>query len=195
MTTGRCSAGVAGRPKITPVVAQYAFLVPKTFTTPAVSIDGTAIDMKPVDLGKVVEASIVVGDGDGDEEESVAIPADAVDVELIELAVARSGDKGNDANIGVIARAPEYLPWIKAALTEEKVRNWFDHFVEGECLRYDLPGLHALNFYLKNSLGGGGTSSMHLDSQAKTYAQQILTMKVKVPSELAAKINNLKAGS
>ena len=100
---------------------------------------------------------------------------------LVRLAVARSGDKGNDANIGVMARRAEYLPAIRAALTPAAVKTYFAHYAEGPVERYDLPGLHALNFVLRDSLGGGGTSSANLDTQAKTYAQLLLAFPVPVP--------------
>jgi len=191
MTTGRCTAGVAGRPKVTPVMALYSFLLAKAFIEPKIFVDGEGVVTTPIEMSfsNTSEPPQLINSI-----EDVALPNDAVEVELVALAVARSGDKGNDANIGVIARAPEYLPWIKLALTEDKVRGGFSHFVEGDVSRYEAPGLLGLNFYLKKSLGGGGTSSMHLDSQAKTYAQQILTMRVKIPVELASKIKAAEAG-
>jgi len=99
--------------------------------------------------------------------------------------VARSGDKGNDANIGVIARQPHFLPFIRAALTAEAVRERFAHLVEGAVERYELPGVHALNFLLREALGGGGTASLNLDPQGKTYAQVLLDMPVAVPRDVA----------
>lgn len=100
---------------------------------------------------------------------------------LIRLAVARSGDKGDDANIGVMARRSDYLPVIRAALTPAAVKRYFAHLAKGEVERFDLPGIHGLNFVLRDSLGGGGTSSLHLDTQAKTYAQLLLAFPVPVP--------------
>ena len=181
MTTGRCSGGAAGRPKITPVVAQFAFLIDKADAPAEVRVDGKAIDLPALNIGTPDTLPEVAAP---DAPDGVA----TAEVPLIALAVARSGDKGNDANVGVIARKPEYLPWIRAALTPENVAGWFAHNVEGEVRRYDLPGLKALNFYLTQSLGGGGTSSMHLDTQAKTYGQQILAMPIPVPAEIAAEV-------
>jgi len=97
------------------------------------------------------------------------------------LAVARSGDKGRFANIGVIARRSEYLPYITQALTEQVVADLFSHVVKGRVERIYLPGINAFNFLLHDELGGGGVSSMNIDSQGKTYAQQILRMPVNLP--------------
>jgi hypothetical protein len=105
-------------------------------------------------------------------------------VPLLRLAVARSGDKGDDANVGVIARKPEYLPYLRAALTPARVADWFSHVLLGEVIRYDLPGIGGLNFVLKNALGEGGVASLNVDVQGKTYAQQMLAMAVAVPAGL-----------
>jgi Acyclic terpene utilisation family protein AtuA len=182
MTTGRCSAGAAGRPKITPVVAQFAFLIDKSDVQPVVSVNGNKIAFEmpvPATYGEIRHASQHIVD---------ALPEvdnDLEEVPLIKLAVARSGDKGNNANVGVIARAEEYLPWIKKSATEDRVKEWFGHVIEGEVTRFDLPGMGAVNFLLTDCLGGGGTSTLHLDNLAKTYAQQLLALPVKVPSSLA----------
>ncbi|MCR9212996.1 MAG: DUF1446 domain-containing protein [Proteobacteria bacterium] len=182
MTTGRCSAGAAGRPKITPVVAQFAFLIPKEEVPIAVSVDGSRIDFAmPVPSS---HTRLHLPKQAAQKEEAPA-DEDLVEVPLIELAVARSGDKGNNANVGVIARSDEYLDWIKQSATEERVREWFGHVVEGEVTRFDLPGMGAVNFLLTDCLGGGGTSTLHLDNLAKTYAQQLLAFPIKVPSSVA----------
>ena len=114
--------------------------------------------------------------------------SDLVEVPLIDLAVARSGDKGDSANVGVMARSEAYLPYIASALTEAAVKKWFSHTTQGDVHRYAAPGMQAFNFLLTRSLGGGGTSSLHLDSQAKTYGQQILAMPVAIPRQLAEDI-------
>ena len=106
------------------------------------------------------------------------------DVPLIELAWARSGDKGDAFNIGVIARKPEYLPWIRAALSPDAMMTWFAHVFEGgknpAVLRYDLPGMNAVNLHFLDALGGGQFASLRLDPLAKGKAQQLLDMPVKV---------------
>jgi hypothetical protein len=108
-------------------------------------------------------------------------------VPLIEVAHARSGDKGNHSNIGVIARKTEYLPWIRAALTEANVADYMQHVLDPEkskVIRYELPAMNALNFMLENALGGGGIASLRIDPQGKAFAQQLLDMPVKVPRKL-----------
>ena len=109
-------------------------------------------------------------------------------VPLIRLAVARSGDKGNHSNIGVMARKPEYLAWIAATLTPEAVANWMAHTLDaeqGRVSRWYLPGSHSLNFLLENALGGGGVASLRIDPQGKAFAQQLLEFPVPVPKALA----------
>jgi hypothetical protein len=110
------------------------------------------------------------------------------EVPLIRLAWARSGDKGDAFNIGVIARRPDYLPWIRKALSPERVQAWFAHEFEGakhpEVRLYDLPGLGAVNLHLIEALGGGQFASLRLDPLAKGKAQQLLDMPVSVPADL-----------
>jgi hypothetical protein len=113
---------------------------------------------------------------------------DWVEVELEQLAYSRSGDKGDNANIGVIARKPDYLPLLSQALTAEVVAEYFAYTVKGEVSRFEIPGFNALNFFLTEALGGGGTASIQLDTQAKTMAQILLSLKVKIPPELAASL-------
>lgn len=110
-------------------------------------------------------------------------------VPLIALAWARSGDKGDAFNIGVLARKPEYLPHIRAALTEASVKAFFAHEFEGapspSIVRYEWPGLDGLNFHLKQSLGGGQMATLRLDALAKGKAQQLLDFEVPVPPAIA----------
>ncbi|MEH6526185.1 MAG: acyclic terpene utilization AtuA family protein [Sneathiella sp.] len=182
MTTGRCSAGAAGRPKITPVVAQFAFLIDKKYVQADVFLNDKNVAFKipfPETFG-VVRQQVALRDAGPPE-----VNEELVEVPLISLAVARSGDKGNNANVGVIARTEEFLPWIKQSATEDRVKDWFGHVIEGDVTRFDLPGIDGLNFLLTNCLGGGGTSTLHLDNLAKTYAQQLLALPIKVPSSLA----------
>jgi hypothetical protein len=114
--------------------------------------------------------------------------ADLVEVPLLRLALARSGDKGDKANIGVIARHQDFLPWIWAALTEHAVAGAFAHFLDGRCARpverYFLPGCAAINFLLHGVLGGGGIASLRNDPQGKSYAQILLGHAVPVPRAL-----------
>ena len=93
--------------------------------------------------------------------------------------------KGIGSGQRAIDREPEYLPFIRAAITEQAVARWFAHLVHGEVRRYDLPGTHALNFTLQEALGGGGIASVRMDPQGKAYAQMLLDHPVEIPAELA----------
>jgi hypothetical protein len=105
-------------------------------------------------------------------------------VSLETLAFARSGDKGNNANIGVMARRPEYLPYIHAQVTAQAVEDYFAHLVHGEVERFELPGFNAFNFFMTEALGGGGTASVRTDAQGKSMAQQLLSLPITVPVDL-----------
>jgi hypothetical protein len=113
----------------------------------------------------------------------------ALEVPLVALAWGRSGDKGDKANIGIIARRPEYLPFIYQALTEQVVTQRFAHFLAdtgpGNVERFLLPGSHAINFLLHAALGGGGVASIRNDPQAKGYAQLLLSCPIPVTAAIA----------
>jgi hypothetical protein len=102
-------------------------------------------------------------------------------IRLIDIAHGRSGDKGDTANVGIIARKKEYYPFIEQYLTAERVKRHFAGIVEGEVERFELPNLWALNFLLHNALGGGGTKSLKNDAQGKTLAAALLRMEIDVP--------------
>jgi hypothetical protein len=99
-----------------------------------------------------------------------------IEVPLIRLAWARSGDKGDISNIGVIARRPEWLPLLRAQLTDARVAAWLAHLVQGPVTRYDVPGIHAMNFVCEQALDGGGMASLRNDPLGKGMAQILLTM-------------------
>ena len=105
-------------------------------------------------------------------------------VPLVRLCLARSGDKGDIANIGVIARSGPIYTWVLEHLTPAFVKRYFDDVCEGDVERFELPNLLAVNFLLHRSLGGGGTNSLLLDAQGKTYAQFLLAATVEVPEGL-----------
>jgi hypothetical protein len=107
-------------------------------------------------------------------------------MKLLELAHARSGDKGDTANVGVIALRPEYYPLLVEQLTAERVKEHFRGICLGEVERYELPNLGALNFLLHRALGGGGTVSLKTDAQGKVFSTAMLRMEIDVPDELAA---------
>jgi len=102
-------------------------------------------------------------------------------VQLVKLAHARSGDKGDTANVGIIALKDEYYPLLVREVTAEAVKRHFGEMVKGEVERFELPNLHALNFLLHESLGGGGTLSLMTDAQGKTFSTALLRMQIDIP--------------
>jgi hypothetical protein len=109
-----------------------------------------------------------------------------VELPLVRLAWARSGDKGDIANIGVIARRPEWLPLLWARLTPDAVQAWFSHLARGPVRRYWLPGTASMNLVIEQALAGGGPASPRFDPLGKGNAQILLAMPVRVPRTLAA---------
>ena len=103
---------------------------------------------------------------------------------LLDIAHARSGDKGDTANVGVIARRPELYPILVKYLTAERVRAHFAGIVMGAVERFELPNLGALNFILHEALGGGGTRSLKIDAQGKTLASALLRMELDIEEQL-----------
>ncbi|MFM7274416.1 MAG: acyclic terpene utilization AtuA family protein, partial [Gammaproteobacteria bacterium] len=175
---------VGGRPKESPRIRLYSCLVPKSLVTACVDIDGDARPCR-IPEGGGFRATMLQAQAAG------ATAGGERTVPLLRLAVARSGDKGNHANIGVIARDPDYLPWIRAALSEAAVARWMQHVLDpvtGRVSRWELPGLGAFNFLLENALGGGGIASLRMDPQGKAFAQQLLEFPVPVPAELARRL-------
>lgn len=101
-------------------------------------------------------------------------------IKLLEIAHARSGDKGDTANVGLIARRPEYYPILVAQVTAERVKQHFAEICLGKVERFEIPNLGALNFLLHHSLDGGGTVSLKTDAQGKTYSAALLRMEIEV---------------
>lgn len=99
-------------------------------------------------------------------------------IKLNEIAHARSGDKGNNSNIGLIARDPKYYELIKREVTAERVKRHFREICHGKVERFEMPNIHALNFILYESLDGGGTLSLRTDAQGKTLAAGLLMMEI-----------------
>jgi hypothetical protein len=180
-----CAPGTTGiyggRPKPTPVVRLYTFYLDKAALTPAqVSIGGQQVLEVPVPL----DGGYVAPDAAA----PVAIPAaedePRVEMPLSRLAYGRSGDKGNSANVAIIARRPEYLPILREHVTSSRVLEQLGALAEGPAECFEAPGLHALNFVIANALGGGGMASLRIDPQGKAYAQMVLEMMVEVPKSL-----------
>ena len=106
-------------------------------------------------------------------------------IPLVHLAHARSGDKGDTANVGVIAYDEAHYDLLRDQLTVEAVKAHFGDMVKGEVERFELPNLSALNFLLHGALGGGGTMSLMNDAQGKVFSTALLRMEVEVPDEVA----------
>lgn len=179
---------VGGRPTVYPVIRLFSFLIDKAACELAVEIDG---ERQPVSLPQVdtFDPTALA--------EDIPVPAASgpaqASVPLVKLAVARSGDKGNHSNIGVMARKAEYLPWIAEALSEGSVAEWMQHVLDpqtGRVCRWHLPGSHSLNFLLENALGGGGVASLRIDPQGKAFAQQLLEFPVAVPQHIADELSS-----
>jgi hypothetical protein len=105
-------------------------------------------------------------------------------VALLRLAHARSGDKGDTANIGLIALKPDYYPILERQVTAVRVAKHFRGIITGGVDRYELPNLGALNFMLHGALGGGGTLSLKTDAQGKVFSTALLRMEIDVPRSL-----------
>ena len=109
-------------------------------------------------------------------------------VRLVDIAHARSGDKGDTANVGVIALRPEWYPLLARELTRDRVALHFSGVIEGGVERFELPNLHALNFLLHGALGGGGTLSLKTDAQGKVYSTALLRLVLDVPDDEARRL-------
>jgi Acyclic terpene utilisation family protein AtuA len=169
---------IGGRPSPAPVVRLFSFLLAKISLAVEIDVNGerTRVDV-PTEGGFDARA---LGPA---LRHASAVNADAMTrrVPLIELAHGRSGDKGDNANIGIIARRVEDLPLLSAWLTPERVAAHFAHRAPKRVERFDLPGLNAINFVLHGVLGGGGMASLHTDNLAKAYAQVLLAMELPAP--------------
>jgi hypothetical protein len=174
---GTTGAGGGGRGKPAPNVRLFSLLLPKSAVKAKVTVGGETAEVA-IPAGQPLAAS-KAGASPGEQ----AADADSVEVPLIRVAHGRSGDKGNISNIGVIARKPEYLPVLRAQLTPQAVKGYLAHLVKGEAQRFELPGIHAFNFVLREALDGGGMASMRIDPLGKGMAQILLDMPVKVPRE------------
>lgn len=101
-------------------------------------------------------------------------------IRVYDIAHARSGDKGDTGNVGVVARKPEYYPLLLKYLTEERVKRHFDGICLGRVERFELPNIEAVNFLLHNALGGGGTKSLKNDAQGKTLSSVMLRLELDI---------------
>src|SRR5712691_3505273 len=108
-------------------------------------------------------------------------------IRLHEIAYARSGDKGESSNVGLFVLTDEAFDLIRREVTAERVKRHFGAIVRGKVERFELPNLRALNFILRDSLGGGGSESLKNDAQGKTHGQALLRMEIDVPDDLLAR--------
>lgn len=165
-----------GRPSPTPLVRLFSCLVPKDAVP--IEVDGQGFIAPVVAYGDAAPLPATVA-------AAGSIPAGPTRrLPLIALAYGRSGDKGDAGNIGVLARRPEYLPWLAQQLTAEAVKQYFAHFVQGKVERFEIPGLCGFNFLLHNALGGGGMASLRYDPQGKMLAQILMDFEIDVPADL-----------
>lgn len=175
----------AGRVSPSPVIRMFSCLVPKSQVPVTVDIDGHQIAMQEgARSGGFEVKSLPV------EAPPAAAPSSGATetVPLVALAYGRSGDKGDNANIGIFARRPEYQPILDAEVTEEAVAKYFAHRINGKVSRWRLPGINGFNFLLRQALGGGGMASLKADPLAKAFAQMLLDMPVRVPAEIAKRL-------
>jgi hypothetical protein len=176
---GTTGAGGGGRGKPAPNVRLFSFLLPK----PTVRVT--------VSLGAGSHAVALPPGMPADEPAPTPVAAaqqeaglDAIEVPLVRIAHGRSGDKGNISNVGMIARNAQYLPLLRAQLTPAAVRAYLAHLVKGEVTRYELPGISAFNFVMREALDGGGMASLRADPLGKGMAQILLDMPVRVPRDM-----------
>ncbi|WP_374585588.1 acyclic terpene utilization AtuA family protein [Pseudoduganella sp.] len=178
------TTGFGGRPAVTPAIKQHAFLLGKERVQPRVHLpDGSTVQPAiPAGQAALYQAQ--------DQAPGEAAPQPAGGgrrVALLELAWARSGDKGDVSNIGVIARDPADLPLLRAQLTAEAVAAHLAGYVQGTVTRYEVPGIHAFNFVCEQALGGGGMASLRHDPLGKGMAQLLLAMPVAVPDDFTSR--------
>jgi hypothetical protein len=172
-----------GRSDVQSIIRTASFLLPKAAAAVRVQ---AAPDEAPVAV-EVIDAAAAPAAPTPPASTATAAAATGptVRVALGRIAHGRSGDKGDDANIGLMARDPKWLPVLRGQLTAERVLQYFAHLVQGPVQRYELPGLGAFNFVLRRALGGGGSCSLRSDPLGKCYAQMLLDMEIDCPEDLA----------
>jgi len=188
MAPGTSIAPIVAAPRAFPLTGMFLFLLAKDHGRARVTLDGAQVPF--------VEPGLTGFDPAMIRPHPVPPPAapgaDMVEVPLIRLAVARSGDKGRLFNVGVIARQAEYLPWIRVALTEAAVAEWYGEMFDDpgrrRVDRFEVPGFAALNFVVHDAQGGGINLSPRFDAAAKSMAQHLLEMPVTVPAALAQRL-------
>ena len=174
------SGFVGGRPKPSPIVRLFSFLIDKDQIKVTIDNGTSNYEIKSSSSKEFNLNSIKKPSAPNFEDATDKL----TDVPLIRVAYGRSGDKGNKANIGIIARDPKFYPAICNFLDEKVVKDCFSNFLEGSVERYFLPGSNSLNFILNDVLGGGGPASLRNDPQGKAYAQILLDQTIPIPAKL-----------
>ncbi|XP_046362784.2 uncharacterized protein LOC124139613 isoform X1 [Haliotis rufescens] len=200
MAPGLCNIA-GGRPKVSPVLKLFSFLYPRDNFNINISMNGEHVEGYVVPTGPTAEyLKRAYPPHSADEQEMPKLPQGEFSYRLEDLAYTRSGDKGNSANIGVIARHPLFLPYIKQALTAEAVEQYFSHLfpdrigpVCSRVKRFDAPGIHGINFLLTNALGGGGIASLRSDAQGKALGQILLDFELTDVPDLQTMAQELQA--
>ena len=174
------SGFVGGRPKPSPIVRLFSFLIDKDQIKVTIDNGTSQYEIKSSSSKEFNLNSIKKPSAPNFEDKTEKL----TDVPLIRVAYGRSGDKGNKANIGIIARDPKFYPAICNFLDEKVVKDCFSNFLEGSVERYFLPGSNSINFILNDVLGGGGPASLRNDPQGKAYAQILLDQTIPIPAKL-----------
>jgi len=171
----------AGRPKPSPVVRLFSFFIKNDSLKISLNYCGQKSDFKTISPNTPHSDPILIPPP---VKNKVQSDLKSIRVPLEKLAYARSGDKGDTVNIGVISRDPKYLPWIWNTLTEEKIKDVFSKYLMGEVERFHLPGSSSMNILMHEVLGGGGIASLRNDSQGKGYSQMLLAVYILIPEIL-----------
>lgn len=173
----------AGRARPSPIVRLFSYKAYKHYTNISIDVDGKTISHSDVKPMLKTDPNDPIAKPERKQPDKIS---DAeVEVPLIKLAWGRSGDKGDKANVGIIARKAEYLPYIWAALHEDFIRETYAHFIPSTIDRFYLPGSNSMNILMDKILGGGGAASLRNDAQAKGYAQILLAKTIKVSKDIA----------
>ncbi|TYR33116.1 DUF1446 domain-containing protein [Mesorhizobium microcysteis] len=173
-----------GRPRPQPVVRLFSFLIDKArLPVATVTIDGERFEVPLAGLSAQQGPAFPAENRPGD---PVIFDGPNVHLPLIRLAWARSGDKGDSANIGVIPRDPALTDVLRRELTAQRVKDYFAHLVKGEVERFEVPGIGGFNFLMHRALDGGGMASLRNDPLGKGLAQMLLDIEVAVPQEIAS---------
>jgi hypothetical protein len=193
-------AVIGGVPKNQEVVSYWPALMEKTLVEPKVALfDNGLLEIRTVSTGATGSYTIAPDQEIQVAEAATESPAelhkDFINpkaVALVEICLGRSGDKGDMANVGIMARSERAFEFLDKFLTAQKMKNYFQEICSGRVVRYKLPGLTGFNFLLEESLGGGGTKTLRTDAQGKTFAQAVLRQKTLIPEAILSEIHKFK---